>query len=64
MVALIRVTSPGGHKTDQVINSLESLTEMSQTGSIGVQESGVIDLKQELESSLESPGKDTEEPRS
>jgi signal transduction histidine kinase len=40
------------HKIDRVVNSLESLTEMNQTGYIGTREKRMIDLKQDLESRL------------
>lgn len=42
------------HKIDRVVNSLESLTEMNQTGYIGPRETRMIDLKQDLESRIDA----------
>jgi signal transduction histidine kinase len=48
------------HEIDQVINSLESLTEMNHSRYIGPWETSMIDLKQDLETRLEGRRKATD----
>lgn len=52
------------HEIDQVINSLENLSEMDHSRYIGPWETKMINLKQDLESRLEGPRKVTDEHKS
>lgn len=57
----LRLVHQASHEIDQVVNSLESLTEINQSRYIGPWETRMIDLKQDLESRLGGRRKGTDE---